>query len=107
MSRIILDDGEGAPVFDIEHARHARYGKPSKIACEHRRVYADERKNTLTCRDCEAEVNPVWYITMLVQHWNLVESRKKSAEAAVAEAQKRTRTKCQHCGRMTRIHGVW
>ena len=68
----------------------------------------DERKNLLTCRDCEAEVNPMWWMSRyIIDEWSRFESMRNAAEEAVSLAEKRSRTKCEHCARMTRIRGVW
>lgn len=107
MNRIILDDGEGAPIIDLEVVRYERQEHAKKLKCKHTRVLVNERKNTVTCRDCEAEVSAVWYLSLLVSEWSRFESRQKGAEAAVALAEKRCRTKCEHCRQMTRIRGVW
>ena len=108
MSRIILDDGEGAPVIDLEVVRSEYGQRAKKLACRHSRVTVDERKNLLTCRDCEAEVNPMWWMSRyIIDEWSRFESRRKAAGEAVAMAEKRSRTKCEHCARMTRIRGVW
>ena len=108
MSRIILDDGEGAPVIDLEVVRSEYGQKAKKLACKHSRVTVDERKNLLTCRDCEAEVNAVWWLShYIVDEWSRFDARRKKASEAVAKAEKRTRTKCEHCHEMTRIKNLW
>lgn len=106
-NRIIIDDGEGAPVIDLEVVRYERTGHGSKLACQHWHVIVDTRKNTLTCRDCQAEVSATWYLERLVEHWSRTEARRKRAEEAIVKAEKRCRTKCEHCHEMTRIRGVW
>ena len=102
-NRIIIDDGNGAAVIDMQVVRYEWEQREAKLKCTHARVYVDARKNTVTCRDCDAEVNAVWYLSRICDKWSEFERYRKQYETAKVLYDERSRTKCQHCHEMTRI----
>jgi hypothetical protein len=72
--------------------------------CWHRHGYiVDERLAQVTCAACKAPLNPIWVLNQLA----LSESRFHELHARyqdeLARLNDRSRTKCEHCGAMTRI----
>jgi len=65
---------------------------PGAPVCNH--LFAtytvSEADAEVTCGRCNGKVNPMWVLVQL--------ARERRAE--------RSRTKCDHCGRMTRIRGL-
>jgi len=65
----------------------------------------DERAGKCKCLGCGAEVAPMFVLKRLME----LESRWMRTRAAHQEEMKRLKerrkTKCQHCGQMTRISG--
>ena len=55
------------------------------------------------CGRCKAKLNPMWVLEQLARN----DRRYAASQAAAREASKRlderSRTKCDHCGKMTRI----
>jgi len=96
-NRIIINDGYGAAVIDMQVVRYEWEQREAKLKCTHARVYVDARKNTVTCRDCAAEVNAIWYLSHICDKWSEFERYRKQYETAKALYDERSRTKCQHC----------
>lgn len=79
-------------------------GKPS--ACYHDAFVVDEKKDTVECAKCGERLNPMWVLQYLAgRDRNMADSWKRSQEA-MHRLQERSRTKCEHCGHMTRIRGI-
>lgn len=72
--------------------------------CKHNGGYFFcESRNTVTCKLCEKEVNPIYAIKMLAQQesgWMLTMEQFKREKAVL---DKKRKTKCEHCEKMTRI----
>ena len=69
-------------------------------------IVVDEALLEVTCRACGEKLNPVWALARLAEHESLW---RRSREAYVQEAKsakERRSTKCQHCGKMTRIKNL-
>lgn len=72
--------------------------------CTHRGTFIfDEKEACVTCKLCGEKLNPMYVIKMLCSQ----ETRWHEAQARYQEEMKRlserSRTTCQHCGRMTKI----
>lgn len=81
--------------FEIVH----RYNKE----CSHLRYEVDEALSEVTCRDCGAKLTPMFVLLQLAKLENSWISDYKRTVKAVEQLSKRQRTKCDHCGKMTRI----
>lgn len=60
----------------------------------------------VTCGKCDAKLNPVWVLGQLAQKDHQWHAQRRAAERAREVRAERQRTKCDHCGRMTRIRGL-
>lgn len=71
--------------------------------CFHDRFIIDETLATVSCGDCKASLNPMWVLKSLTAR----DSRFHEAHRRYNEESKRlaerSRTQCDHCGKMTRI----
>lgn len=77
---------------------------PAPRTCAHLNAFeVDEALAEVTCCECGAKLNPMHVLKILCSQ----ESRWHRTRAAYQEEMKRIsereRTKCQHCGQMTRI----
>jgi hypothetical protein len=80
----------------------------SPQTCEHKGPFIVDRKlGSVECRDCGAQLNPIYVLELLAAHetyWNM---RQRELSKYLAEINKeiedRTRTRCTHCGNMTAI----
>ena len=77
--------------------------QPSK--CQHFMTgyIVDEKLAEVTCRACGEKLNPMWVLHQLSlteNRWHDLHARYQDELARLRE---RSRTKCEHCGGMTRI----
>ena len=79
----------------------------SKQGCQHtpegNTYLVDQSEGTVHCGKCDTKLDPLWVMLQLANkesHWYY--NWERYAKVARA-AEKRIRTKCQHCGQMTRI----
>ncbi|WP_395066159.1 hypothetical protein [Paraburkholderia silvatlantica] len=63
----------------------------------------DDRASEVTCAACREKLNPMWVLLQLMHkesRWHELHARYQDELKRLNE---RERTKCQHCGQMTRI----
>lgn len=71
--------------------------------CSHLRCVVDPKLADVTCNDCGERINPIWLLTRMANDdRRYAESRSRHQQEAKRLAE-RSRTKCEHCNRMTRI----
>jgi Zn finger protein HypA/HybF involved in hydrogenase expression len=71
--------------------------------CYHQRFVVDGTKAEVECGDCHEKLNPMWVLTQLaMRDHRFHEAHERYAEE-MRRLDERHRTKCDHCGRMTRI----
>lgn len=77
-------------------------------ACTHRRVRIDSSLNVLICSDCKREVNAVAWIKDNFEYFRQVRQQTDERERRIkedqAELERRARTRCTHCRKMTAIN---
>lgn len=76
--------------------------------CQHMIVEIDTKSLELLCKKCGAKVNPVLWIKDSVGYFarmqkDINEQRERLKEDE-AELKRRSRTRCQHCTKMTAIN---
>jgi hypothetical protein len=76
--------------------------------CSHRRVSYRLREGEaeVECGGCGTRLDPLFVLKQLAIEDSLWKQRQRAAVKTAEELAERRRTKCQHCGRMTRIHGL-
>lgn len=57
------------------------------------------------CKRCGGEVSPMFVLKMLMQAESRWNQTRESYQEEMKRLRERSRTKCQHCGQMTRISG--
>ncbi len=84
------------------------YEAPRIPACDHLMVtyYVNRAEAEATCSRCGTKLNPMWVLEQLATHDRRYAEQQKAAKAAQERLDERRRTKCQHCGQMTRIKNV-
>jgi hypothetical protein len=55
------------------------------------------------CSNCKAKLNPMWVLARLAHHETRYHELAARYQDEMRRLSKRTRTKCDHCGAMTRI----
>ncbi|MDC7805546.1 hypothetical protein PQS31_01705 [Luteimonas sp BLCC-B24] len=71
--------------------------------CQHAHTEVDEKKSEVTCRDCGEKLNPIWVLVRIANEDRILRDRWAGMRAELKLMSGRVRTKCQHCGEMTRI----
>lgn len=101
MKKIELPDETGK-VISIEVASQTtRYARRLYKMCEHHRIIVDVTLNSLICRDCNKEVNPVQWVAMMAEDWSRVKRLTEEYNKAAERVEERSKVKCRHCGKMT------
>ena len=76
---------------------------PTPKGCLGHSYIIDEESNIVTCSKCNKTFNPMSVLVSLARkesRWQMNRERYKEEMERLSE---RSRTKCQHCGEMTRI----
>jgi len=78
--------------------------------CHHKTFIVDHTLDVVVCEQCGEKVNPMWVLKSLTQsesraEWRLTELQEKAKKdrETIEAARDKTRCKCQHCHKMTRI----
>lgn len=73
------------------------------MRCWHRRFLIDETLNEVECRDCGAKLNPMYALKQLAQQENKYHEYHARYQDELQRLSDRSKTKCEHCRKMTRI----
>lgn len=75
--------------------------------CRHGRFLVDEKLAEVECGICHAKLSPMWVLNKIAQDDSQLRTdhlRMKATIKIIREKiDKRTRCKCNHCGKMTNI----
>lgn len=97
------DELDPSNVISIEVLRANAHLRAMRGQCTHIHVYVDPTLAELSCRDCEAKLSPTAWIADMAEWWYRVQGIFKRYQEARELLEKRRRTTCQHCGRVTGI----
>jgi len=105
---LIKNDGNGEiaeTVISIKAKDWKGYG-----ACEHNSVIVDEDLWLIECAECGERLDPIQYLVGLARRERRYKYEsdvlKKRCEKVLGILEKKTRTKCEHCGKLTNIKGL-
>ena len=96
-----ISDDNGVIKFKI--VRRDFTSRRRTSACWHRDVTIDTLLSQMMCRVCGAYLNPIEWIAMHVEMWQAVRRLYEQQQQAAKMYEGKTRTKCEHCGEMTRV----
>jgi hypothetical protein len=72
--------------------------------CDHRGSYVlREGETEVECGRCKTRLDPMFVLKRIATEETLLEARRRRAKEVLAQLDARTRTKCEHCNRLTRI----
>lgn len=71
--------------------------------CFHRRFVIDDHLQQVECRDCGEKLNPMYALAQLARQENRYHELHARYHDELHRLAERSRTKCQHCGKMTSI----
>lgn len=72
-------------------------------ACPHKRISVSELKAEVTCQDCGEKLNPVGVLLRYAKEESRLVMRIEENRKILAKLENKVRTKCEHCGQMTRV----
>ena len=76
---------------------------PYSGPCRHQRFIIDERLLQVECADCKALLDPIQALVTLCRQETRYHELHERYQDQMQRLRERSRTKCQHCGQMTRI----
>lgn len=71
--------------------------------CRHIHLAVDEDLAEVECKDCGAKLNPISVLVRLAREESRFEQRRLAMVAEREKLEVKSRTKCQHCGKMTHV----
>ena len=71
--------------------------------CHHEKFVVDGAKAQVECATCGERLEPMWVLVRLCGRDGEFHRAHALYAEQMARLHERTRTKCQHCGQMTRI----
>lgn len=71
--------------------------------CHHQAFVIDHEKSEVECKDCKAKLNPMWVLQQLAARDHRFQAAHLRYHEEMKRLDERTRTKCQHCGKLTRV----
>ena len=72
--------------------------------CRHNRFIVDDTLNEVVCGICGDRLNPMWVLSELCGNEHRAAQRLKTLEDMAEKTKNKIRCKCEHCGKMTKIH---
>lgn len=75
----------------------------STPSCKHSSIRIDAQKAEVECEACGEKLNPVWLLTRMCNEETRYEREWKKYLAILREYKKKSRCKCEHCGKFTNI----
>lgn len=71
---------------------------------DHKGPYlVDNSKDEVECKTCGAKLNPIWVLRQLASHETRWHETSKRYADEMKRLSDRSRTKCEHCHKLTRI----
>jgi hypothetical protein len=71
--------------------------------CTHYYVEVDEARNNVVCQKCGIELNPIWVLVRFAREETTWKRARDAAKEERERLEAKQRTKCRHCGEMTKI----
>lgn len=73
--------------------------------CDHlfAQYIVNQAEAEVECARCGTRLNPMWVLSQIATHDRRYADSQKRYQDEQRRLAERTRTKCQHCGQMTRI----
>ena len=101
--RVVVDNQQrnrNANVISLTEARR----EYDMERCHHWQLIIDTALNEVECDDCGARLNPVEALMRFARQESRLFQRQAEILPLLERLEKKSRTKCQHCGKMTRVN---
>lgn len=70
---------------------------------KHNNLIVDEELNTIECKDCGEKLNPISVLARYAKQETRLQLEQERLRELHQKLDERSRCKCDHCGKMTRI----
>lgn len=102
------DSEEGADVLRLKVPFKKPIPEDRSLAIVYRKCWhgpyeIDEAAAEVTCKACGEKLNPMWVLKQLAQKESRYHEAAARYQGEMKRLGERSRTKCEHCSRMTRI----
>ncbi len=101
-------DDQGGNVTKLPTAKRPKPDAAFEIVhsykCQHGKFLVDEKKAEVECGLCHEKLNPIWVLLALAREDARLRDHWSQMKAELALMGERVRTKCDNCGKITRIH---
>ncbi len=104
MTVIDIRDGNEAIVISLDVVRKGREHRRHTEECAHDAIEIDTLKTELTCTKCGTKINPVEWIAMIAEDWSRINWRYQEVARLNKAIDMKRRTKCEHCGKVTKVN---
>lgn len=103
-----MADDDNVTRLHIKNRRNANNERQLTIVadyrgCQHKRALIDRKLGMLECADCGKTLNPIEFLVYLAGEEGLWFHNRQKYYDAMKRLDARSKTKCEHCGQMTRI----
>lgn len=87
-------------VFSLKRVREKYY----RDKCSHRKLIVSDENSYVKCEECGEHLNPIWVLLRYEREESAFRRDRELYIKAVELYEKKKRTKCEHCHRMTKIN---
>ena len=74
--------------------------------CVNHQYLIDEELSEVSCAKCDKKFNPMAVLVKLANREGTWKANQKRSQELMKKLEERTSTKCNHCGKMTKIKGL-
>lgn len=110
----MADDGENVTRLPVRFKTQGKTGRALELIdryfdnegqCSHRNAtfIVCESEADVECGKCGAKLNPMWVLKHLAVEERRLHEMSERYKDEMKRLSERSRTQCQHCGKMTRI----
>ncbi len=96
-----LAEGPGVCNHSFYFERDPKGGLGSTM--KHVTYVVDQAATEVECGHCRAKLNPTWVLVQLAHKESRYQETAKRYHEEMKRLNERSRTECQHCGKMTKI----
>lgn len=103
-----MDDDKKVERLPVKHREQTKgrvleMVRPKYNECQHTRFIIDTKLAKVMCRDCSAQLDPMYALSQLANQETKYHDLHERYQDEMGRLKARVKTKCQHCGHMTRI----
>jgi len=106
----LIKNDENGETVETAISIKSKKGSTEYGACKHNSILVDEDLWRIECAKCGKSLDPIQYLVNLAGRERMAEYRlsklQERYEKVLGILEDKTRTKCEHCGKLTNIKGL-